>query len=142
VSHALYVETSALLRALLEGDRALASHIHAATARVTSALTFLEAHRAVVRATQDARLSPDEARAVLHEVAAFERSTDVLDMDDEVLRLARGPFAAEPVRTLDAIHLASIRILDEQTPGGLDVASCDDRVRRNVVALGFTIIPK
>lgn len=41
---------------------------------------------------------------------------------------------------LDAFHLASIRVLDAEF-GGLEVASCDERVRRNAAALGFAVIP-
>jgi hypothetical protein len=41
---------------------------------------------------------------------------------------------------LDAIHLASLRILDDEL-GGFDVASCDDRMRRNAAALGFAVVP-
>lgn len=59
---------------------------------------------------------------------------------DEALRRARGEFPVEPIRSLDAIHLASVRVLDDEL-GGLDVASCDDRVRQNATALGFAVIP-
>jgi hypothetical protein len=47
----------------------------------------------------------------------------------------------EPVRSLDAIHLASLRALDHEL-GGFEVASCDDRVRRNAIALGFAVAPE
>jgi hypothetical protein len=44
------------------------------------------------------------------------------------------------VRSLDAIHLASLLVLDEAL-GDFVVASCDDRVRRNADALGFEVLP-
>jgi predicted nucleic acid-binding protein len=138
VSRRLYVETSALLRVLLEGDRALASRFQGA-ALVTSALTFVEAARAVARARAERRADARSLREVERALATFERGCDVVGLDDEVLRRAREELPVEPVRTLDAIHLASIRTLEEEL-GGIEVASCDERVRRNAEALGFSVV--
>jgi predicted nucleic acid-binding protein len=135
----LYVETSALLRALLEGDAALRGRL-AAAAGVTSALTFVEAARAVARARRERRLDARQAREVERWLAAFERAWDVLAVDEPVLRRARADQPAEPVRTLDALHLASLCELDEAL-GDVELASCDDRVRRNGEALGIAVIP-
>jgi predicted nucleic acid-binding protein len=136
----LYVETSALLRALLDGDGSLRPVLSGA-GLFTSALTFVEAARAVSRARRERRLDAGEAREAERQLAAFERSCDVIALGDEVLRRAREDFPEEPVRTLDAIHLASVRVLDAEL-GGFEVASCDDRVRRNAGALGFGLVPQ
>ncbi len=135
----LYVETSALLRLLLDGDETLGPAL-SREGLVTSSLTFLEASRAIARAHREARLDPVEAREAERQVAAFERSCDVVPLVDEVLRRAREGFPVEPVRSLDALHLASICLIDAEL-GGLDVASCDERVRVNAKALGFALIP-
>lgn len=134
-----YVETSALLRVLLDGDEALRPEL-SGEGLVTSALTFLEAARAISRARRERRLDPQEAREAERQLSAFERSCDIIAMEDEVLRRAREDFPVEPVRSLDAIHLASICLLDDEL-GGLDVASSDDRVRGNASALGFALVP-
>jgi predicted nucleic acid-binding protein len=135
----LYVETSALLRALLEGDAPLRARLTGAEV-VTSALTFTEAARALARARREGRLDARQVREVERWLAAFERSWDVLAVDHPVLDRARGELPAEPVRTLDAIHLASILELDESF-GALTVVSCDDRIRRNAEALGLPVAP-
>lgn len=135
----LYVETSALLRALLEGDEALRTQL-SRQGLLTSALTFVEAHRAVARAQREGRLEAAAAREAARQLEAFERSCDVIPLADEVLRRAREAFPAEPVRTPDALHLASLQVLDREL-GGLSVASCDERVRRNASALGFSLVP-
>lgn len=135
----LYVETSALLRALLEGDGPLRASL-SGEGLYTSALTFVEAARAIARARREDRLSAPQAREAERQLAAFERACDVIALDEEVLRRAREPLPAEPVRTLDALHLASILVLDDAL-GGFEVASCDDRVRRNAAALGLTVLP-
>ncbi|HZZ85454.1 MAG TPA: type II toxin-antitoxin system VapC family toxin [Anaeromyxobacteraceae bacterium] len=134
----VYLETSALLRALLEGDAALRSRL-AGASLVTSALTFVEADRAIHRARRDGRLDAAQSRHARRALAALERSCDVLALGEEVLRRAREPLPVEPVRTLDALHLASILLLDAEL-GGLEVATCDERLRRNVEALGLGVI--
>jgi len=139
VNRHLYVETSALLRVLLDGDEALRP-VLSGEGLFTSALTFVEAVRAVSRARRERRLDAREAREAERQLAAFERSCDAIALDDEVLRRAREEFPEEPVRSLDAIHLACLRVLDDEL-GGFEVASCDDRVRRNATALGFAVVP-
>jgi predicted nucleic acid-binding protein len=139
MSRRRYVETSALLRVLLDGDEALRPEI-SGQGVITSALTFVEASRAISRARRERRLDAHSAREAERQLAAFERSCDTLAVEEEVLRRARESFPVEPVRSLDAIHLASVRVLDDQL-GGLEVVSCDDRVRQNAVALGFALVP-
>lgn len=139
MSPRVYVETSALLRVLLDGDEALRTLL-SRDGLFTSALTFVESARAISRARRERRIDPAGAREAERQLAAFERSCDVVSVDDEVLRRARADLPEEPVRSLDAIHLATVRILDEDL-GGLEVASCDDRVRRNAAALGIAVIP-
>ncbi|MBI3795873.1 MAG: hypothetical protein HY268_02755 [Deltaproteobacteria bacterium] len=46
----------------------------------------------------------------------------------------------EPVRTLDAIHLASALFLRESFPDLL-ILSTDERVRHNALPLGFDVLP-
>lgn len=134
-----YVETSALLRLLLDGDDALGPAL-SREGLVTSSLTFVEATRAIARARREGRLEPAEAREAERQLATFERSCDVVPLGDEVLRRARQPFPVEPIRSLDALHLASACLLDAEL-GGLDVASCNVRVRENAASLGFTLVP-
>ena len=59
---------------------------------------------------------------------------------DDLLRRAADPFPVEPVRTLDALHLATVlSYVQEVAP--LDVLSTDDRIRQNAAALGLQLIP-
>jgi hypothetical protein len=64
----------------------------------------------------------------------------VLAVTDEVLQLARQRLVHEPVRTLDAIHLASCRVF-HRTLGTVSVLSLDDRIRANAQALGMGVVP-
>jgi predicted nucleic acid-binding protein len=139
VSRRRYVETSVLLRVILEGDEALRRLLLADT-RYTSALTFAEGRRAILRARLSGRLDAGGALKARRRLAEFERCSEVVSLDDEVLRRAGEEFPVEPVRTVDAIHLATLQILAEVFPD-LDVASSDDRFRENAEALGFTVLP-
>ncbi len=135
----LYVETSALLRVVLEGDENLRPLL-LGEGRFTSALTFAEASRAVLRARREGRLDARGAREANKRIAEFGRSCETVALEESVLERAGQEFPAEPVRTLDAIHLATILVLDA---AGIDieVASCDLRVRENAEALGFRLLP-
>ena len=56
------------------------------------------------------------------------------------MEFARGPFPGEPIRALDAIHLATALVIRDIYPD-LRVLSLDQRVRQNAAALGFEVVP-
>jgi len=133
-----YVETSALLAALLEQDAAARHSLRGKQRRVTSALTFAEASRALVRARVAQRLTPAEERAGLRWLQAFRRGCDVVAMTDAVLARASRPFPVEPIRTLDALHLATAELLGEP-PQLVTIVTRDSRVSDNARAMGYVV---
>jgi hypothetical protein len=54
---------------------------------------------------------------------------------------ARRPFPGDPIRILDAIHLASA-LLARSAVAGLDVLSLDDRLRKAAERLGLGVRPQ
>jgi predicted nucleic acid-binding protein len=106
--------------------------------RVTSALTFAEASRGVVRARVTGRLTPDEERRAIRALRTFERRCAIISITDAVLTRVGRPFPIEPIRTLDAIHLATAELLGE-SPQLVTVATRDARVRDNAQALGYMV---
>ncbi len=136
----IYVESSALLRVVLEGDVRLGREIETFERLVTCALTPVEALRALARAARGRRVAPKAFRLCEERLRQFEASAASMVLDGAVLDRARRPFAA-PVRTLDAIHLASIEIWRTEI-GCADVASTDDRVREGAAALGCRLWPR
>ena len=137
----LYVETSALLRVALEGDTVLRRRFVAADRLVTSGLTWVEADRALRRALAERRFRGGAHGQARRWVDDFLTSCDEIVLDASVLSRARQTFPVEPVRTLDALHLASVLAWD-QAVDRLTVVSCDDRVRANSLALGFDVVPQ
>jgi hypothetical protein len=61
-----------------------------------------------------------------------------MSITDKVLTRAARPFPAEPIRTLDAIHLATLETLGD-APALLTVVTRDLRVRENATALGYCV---
>ena len=137
----LYVETSALLRVALEGDTVLRRRFVAADRLVTSGLTWVEADRALRRALAARRFRGAAHGQARRWIDDFLASCDEIVLDASVLSRARQTFPLEPVRTLDALHLASV-LAWNQAIERLTVVSCDDRVRANALALGFDVVPQ
>jgi hypothetical protein len=133
-----YVESSALLAALLEQDADALKELRARGIRVTSALTFAEASRGLLRARSTGRISEVQERAALRALLTFERRCSVVSVTGGVLTRAGRPFPIEPIRTLDAIHLATAELLGEP-PQLVTIITRDARVRDNARALGYAV---
>ena len=138
VSQVCYVESSALVAAILEGDDEALRALRGSFGFVTSELTLAECHRALVRAMTAGRLSSDQALRKARVLATFSNQAAVLPVSSHILERAGKPFMVEPVRTLDAIHLASMDSL-EGPSGMVTVLTRDQRIRSNATAMGFSI---
>jgi len=132
------MESSALVAALLEHDTAAMKPPPGGTRHVTSALTLAEAGRAIIRARATGRLTTAEEQAAVRALRTFERRCFILDVDRAVLARVRRPFPIEPLRTLDAVHLATTELLGE-APQVVTIVTRDVRVRDNARALGYIV---
>ena len=126
------------MAALLEQDAEVLAELREIGRRITSALTFAEAARALLRARVTRRITLDEERSALRALRTLERRCAVVAVTDAVLTRAGRPFPVEPVRTPDAMHLATLELLGE-TPQLVTVVTRDERVARNARALGYAI---
>lgn len=138
----VYAESSAVLRWLFNegGGAAILDQLRDAEKVVCSRLTLIESRRSIHRAVITKCIRETEAadlRAALSQAAA---RWALLEISPEVAARAEQSFPAEPVRTLDALHLASALLLREALPT-LALLSTDDRVRENATLLGFDILP-
>ena len=138
----VYAESSAVLAWLL-GERiapVVRKTLAGAERVVASALTILECARALRRAEADGRLGAEQAAAARQALNAVAPGWVLLELTGPHLLRAGGSFPSEPVRTLDAIHLAAAMefrdALQEVT-----MLSLDDRVRVNAAALGLEVLP-
>jgi predicted nucleic acid-binding protein len=83
-------------------------------------------------------LTTDQVRASVRALRRFERRCYLVAVTDTVLARVRRPFPVEPVRTLDAVHLATAELLGEP-PQLMTIVTRDSRVRGNAEALGYTV---
>ncbi|HVR69945.1 MAG TPA: type II toxin-antitoxin system VapC family toxin [Vicinamibacteria bacterium] len=139
----LYAESSAVLCWLLDEARAteVRAPLGAAELVLASSLTLIECDRVLIRAVA-MKLLPEAMAAERRAVLA--RTADhwvVFDLDAEVTDRARRPFPAEPIRTLDAIHLATAVLARAMVPD-LALLSLDERVRGSAEQMGFRIVPE
>jgi len=132
-----YVDTSVLLSALLEDDAAAVDALRRARHPVTSLLTVAESRRTLRRARAAGRISEEREAQCLQVLAETFDSWVLVRITDEVLDRAGEPFELEPLRTLDAIHLATAQLLG--SPADVTVLTRDERLRRNAAAMGFAV---
>ena len=108
---------------------------------VASDLTIIECDRVLLRAAALGELTEADAadrRAHLTTAAA---SWHVLRIGPEIVDRARQPFPGEPIRTLDAIHLASA-LVARSAVAGLELLSLDERIRKAASMVGVRVRPE
>lgn len=133
-----YIESSALVAAILEGDAAGKTSIRAQGQRATSALTIAETTRAVLRARLSGRITVQQHRAAVLTLQRFARRCHIVAVTETILTRAGRPFPVEPIRTLDAIHLATAEALGDP-PALVIIVTRDLRVRENATASGYAV---
>jgi predicted nucleic acid-binding protein len=138
----LYAESSAVLGWLLDEDSATEVRrlLAAAEFIVASDLTLIECDRVLLRAVSLGELTEAEAADRRAYLVAAASHWQVLRIAAEIVDRARLPFPGDPIRTLDAIHLASA-LTGRGAVAGLALLSLDDRVRKAGKALGLEILP-
>jgi predicted nucleic acid-binding protein len=105
---------------------------------VTSAITVAETSRAILRARLSGRITAQQQRAALLTLQRFARRCHIVSITEAILAHAGRAFPVEPVRTLDAIHLATAAALGEP-PALVIVVSRDRRICENAAALGHAV---
>lgn len=133
-----YVETSALVAAGLEGDATAVRAIRGEGLRIASALTFAETRRTLAVAVVRGRISQQQLRSRLAWLRRFERVCEIVDISSSVLARLGRRFPVEPVRSLDAIHLATVETV-ETDPALVAIVTRDRRIRENAIAMGYVV---
>jgi predicted nucleic acid-binding protein len=138
----VYAESSAVLGWLLDEDSApeVRRLLGAADFIITSDLTLIECDRVLLRAASIGELTEAEAADRRAHLVAAASHWHVLRIAPEIVDRARQPFPGEPIRSLDAIHLASA-LAARATSAGLGLLSLDDRIRRAGTRLGLNVLP-
>jgi predicted nucleic acid-binding protein len=139
----LYAESSAVLAWLLDEDAAetVLGLLAAEQLILASDLTLIECDRALHRAVALGELTEADAADRRAHLATVASHWTLLRIGSEVVERARQSFPGLPIRTLDAIHLASLVVARSAVPG-LTLLSLDTRVRASAAQLGIELRPE
>jgi len=135
---ALYLDSSAVVAWLLGESRAaeVITAMNEAEVRVTSQLTLVEIERVIRRAVALRLIKDASAQKLRGLLARHRKKWITMELTESVLARAGSAFPIEPVKTLDAIHLATALAFSESFPD-LKVLAFDRRISQNAAALGL-----
>lgn len=143
-----YWDTSALAKLFVAEADSTRFERHAAESvapAVTAEITILEMRRVAFRKEAAGLLQPGTAEATLADLDAdvavgsiqvVEQSATVQKEFDQVMATCYRRRPALPLRTLDALHLASVRVAGET-----EIVTTDMKLRKAASLLGFTLFP-
>ena len=139
----IYAESSAVLAWLLgeEIGRRVREVLRRAVLVTASDLTLIECDRVLVRAVTLGEIDEATAADRRAHLKAAAAHWHLWRLGWDIVERARHSFPAEPVRTLEAIHLASALAVHSTVPN-VELLSLDDRIRRAGEQLGFRLQPR
>ncbi len=125
----LYLDTSAVLRATLEAGTTpgLEKRMATAPALITSRLSLVEAARALHQIRRSGEVTEPQLAEAASQIARLWRHCEVWELTAEVCELAERVAPTQPLRTLDALHLATY-MLARRHLGDLELLTVDDRL--------------
>ena len=139
----LYAESSAVLAWLLGEDAGpgVRQLLSTADLVIASDLTVIECDRVLIRAAALGDLMEAEAANRRAHLVTAASHWHLLRIGPDVVERARQPFPGEPIRTLDAIHLASA-LVARAAIAGVELLSLDDQIRGAAVRIGLPLRPE
>jgi predicted nucleic acid-binding protein len=100
----------------------------------------MECDRVLLRAAALGELTEADTADRRAHLASASAHWNILRIGGEIVDRARQSFPGEPIRTLDAIHLATA-LAARAAVAGLTLLSLDDRVRSSAQRLGLEVLP-
>lgn len=130
MSAVVYLDTSAVLRAVLERGATpeIEQQIGQARHLITSRLALVESARALLRLRSEGVTESVLAEAG-HELDSIWARCAIWELTREVAELASLVAPNQPVRTLDALHLATYLLARRTFGDDLSLLSSDRRLR-------------
>jgi len=100
----------------------------------------VECDRTLIRSQAIGALQESDVRRLRRSLVETAEHWNVMRIQREVVERARSPFPGEPIRTLDALHLASV-LVGRSAVEDLALLSLDESVRAAGRALGLRVLP-
>ena len=138
----VYAESSAVLAWLFAEERGdeVTAILESAEHVLVSDLLFVECDRAFIRISALGALDDEQLGPLRQQLVDARDHWETQRISAAVLDRSRQAFPEEPVRTLDALHLASALRARALAPG-IRLLSLDERIRDNAAKLGFEVLP-
>jgi predicted nucleic acid-binding protein len=135
----MYFDTSALVKRYVdEAGRREVLKLLRRSECVTSAVLPVELRSALSRRVADGSLGAARLPVILKHVAADRPFWTLVEVGTDVLAVAETLVATHPIRTLDAIHVASAQLFAARVSmRGLVFVSADKRQTETAVAVGL-----
>jgi predicted nucleic acid-binding protein len=129
VTESLYLDTSAVLRAVLESGTTpeVEARIRAAPLLITSRLALVESARALGRVRAMGGVAEERLADAERDIEAVWARCEIWELTRAVCDLARTVAPHRPLRALDALHLATF-LLARRRIEGLELLSVDARL--------------
>lgn len=139
----VYVDTSAALKLWIDEPQAEAVRLALEDARqvASSVLIRVEGASTLARLLRERRVSAAHAGLVQAEVDFHLTVIRVLELNEHVIELAAKLCARHPLKSLDALHLASALILSVLDPVPWVFMTFDLKLGRAASAEGLTVWP-
>ena len=136
-----YFDTSALVKRYVdEPGRREVLQLLRRNECVTSAVLPVELRSGLRRRVAEGSIDATRLPAILKHVAADRPYWTLVEVGTDVLAAAETLVAAHPIRTLDAIHVASAQLFAARVSmPGLTFVSADKRQTETAVAVGLVV---
>lgn len=132
----LYLDTSAILRAVLEAGTSpdVEERIRVARTLITSRLSLVESARALLRLRLSGQVPESRLADAGRQIDSVWARCELWEITATVCETASVVAPARPLRALDAIHLATF-VLARRRIAGLELLTADDRLRHAAAAV-------
>ena len=126
---AVYLDTSTVLRAVLEDGTTptIDRTIGAASTLITSRLSLVEAGRAFLRLRASGQVSEEQLADARRELDSLWARCEIWELTPLVCETACQVAPGKPLRTLDALHLATY-LLARRRIENLELLTADQRL--------------
>ncbi|MEW6775708.1 MAG: type II toxin-antitoxin system VapC family toxin [Bdellovibrionota bacterium] len=138
-----YFDSSALVkRYIRESETPLVASLLAESEVVVSRIAEAEVASALGRACRDAKMTHADASRAMADLRKELELSRVVEVTSAVTALASALLLRRPLRSLDAIQLASCLLVAERTKNPIELVVFDARLVEAAVAEGLSIRPK
>ena len=137
----IYIESSAILTWLFgetKSDKVI-SHINTSGIILSSVLSILETERTLLRAEYQQMITPADRQRIRGIFVSEISGWSFLEITNSIRIRASDSFPKEPIRSLDAIHLATMLECLQLYPD-IKILSFDNRIMNNIAPLGLVSV--